>query len=302
MTSMDKDLCVTLKRDKPINNGDQGSGRKMVLQSVLGGITAAVGLEMFLHPHDLIAGGITGISALVSFHTNDPFAVLLIVFNLPILLLYWLSGQWPALIKGVPGLLAFAGAAFLLGPVPPASSEPVIAAMAGGLCLGIGAGMAAKAGGLLDSLGLELRDRGIGLPMRLISPRYFTTGRLLLCHGCVLVIAGLLMDWERTLYSALACMAAYEASAFVLYGTERIVLASVANPKKFDEMVQRRLRLNSGLPVQRNFVEEESPVYLKYKLHVWDIPRFKAVTKQADPNAEVIILDQVRSQARRSGD
>ncbi|WP_246072923.1 YitT family protein [Paenibacillus dokdonensis] len=260
------------------------------LQSIMGGIAASIGLELFLHPHELIAGGITGISAMVSFYTEKHFGVLLLLFNLPLLLLYAFLGYRPVVMKVLPGLLSFSGSAFLLTPLPAVSGEPVIAALAGGLCLGVGAGLAVKSGGFLDSLGLEKHDHvrppAIMLSSQLIPMEYL----LLICHGAVLVSAGVLMGWERTLYSALACLAAYETSALVLYGLRRTVWVTASNPEEVRYEIKRRICLDAGIAAGSHADMNRIQSDLHYRIHILDIPRFKAIIRQIDPHAEVIII------------
>lgn len=260
---------------------------KTVLQSVIGGVVASVGLELFLHPHDMIAGGMTGISALVSFHTEEQFGMLLLLFNLPILLLYSILGRKSAFRGVLPGLLAFSGSALMLAPFPAVSGEPVIAALAGGLCLGIGAGLAVKSGGLLDSLGLEKGDR-IRPPRIFLSSKPFGPKQVLvLCHGAVLFMAGAIMGWERTLYSALACIAAYETSALMLWGIRRTVWVNVSRPDEILQEVRRRTNMEGEILLQEEGREGQRFI-LEYSVHILDIPRFKAAVRRSDPKAEML--------------
>lgn len=272
------------------------------LQTIFGGIAAAAGLELFLHPHDLIAGGVMGISALVSFHTEKDFGFLPLLFNLPLLLIYSILGHKPVLLKVLPGLLAFSGSALLLAPLPAISGEPVIAALAGGLCLGVGAGLAIKSGGLLDSLGLEKHDH-VRPSAFLLSPRLISMKTLLLiCHGAVLISLGLVMGWERTLYSALACLAAYEVSTLILCGVRRTVWIAASNPAEVQQIMKHRLNLDAVSAFKDNCYEEPYHHRFMYEIHILDIPRFKALLKQTDPNAEVKILDRFARQCKGERD
>ncbi|MWV42991.1 YitT family protein [Paenibacillus sp. HJL G12] len=273
--------------------------RTTILQSVLGGIAASIGLELFLHPHELIAGGVTGISALVSFHTEKEFGVLLLLFNLPLLLLFSFLGHKPVLLKVLPGMLAFSGSAILLAPLPAVSGEPVIAALAGGLCLGIGAGFAVKSGGLLDSLGLE-RPYEARPPVWLFFRQPISTEQLLLlCHGTVLILAGIAMGWERTLYSALACAAAYETSGLILWGIRRTVWVAASDPDVIRNELRQRLCIEA-VSQEREDGKNSMNQYLVYHVHVLDIPRFKAIIKQEDPGAEVIFIDRTTTRPKNS--
>lgn len=275
-----------------------GLRRNAVMQSVVGGIVASVGLELFLHPHDMIAGGMTGISALVSFHTEGHFGVLLLLFNLPLLLVYAFMGKTSALRRVLPGLLAFSGSALLLAPLPAVSGEPIVAALAGGFCLGIGAGLAVKSGGLLDSLGLEKGDR--------IRPRIFGSSAsfgpkrlFVLCHGAVLVLAGAMMGWERTLYSALACIAAYETSALMLWGFRKTAWVMASKPDRLRHEVCRRINMDGEVLSEERYGDENRRFVLKYSVHVLDIPRFKAAIRHSDPKAEILWINRAVREVRR---
>ncbi|MDR9854921.1 YitT family protein [Paenibacillus sp. VCA1] len=263
-------------------------GGKTALQSVVGGVVASAGLELFLHPHELIAGGMTGISALVSFHTEKQFGLLLLLFNLPLLLLYSFLGRKTAFRSVLPGLLAFSGSALLFAPLPAVSGEPVIAALAGGFCLGIGAGLAVKSGGLLDSLGLEHGDQI--RPRIIMSSKLSPKHALVLCHAAVLVLAGAVMGWERTLYSALACIAAYETSAFMLWGMRRTVWVAVSRPDEVRIEVRKKINLDGELLTEHEGGDAEKRIFLRYAVHILDVPRFKAAVNRSDPGAEMIWL------------
>ncbi|MGG4047566.1 YitT family protein [Paenibacillus favisporus] len=283
------------------------NSKHAILKSVIGGIAASIGVELFLHPHELIAGGVTGISGLVSFHTDNHFGMLLVLFNLPLLFFYSLLGRKKILLHVLPGLLAFAGSAFLLAPLPAVSGEPVIAALAGGLCLGFGGGLAVKSGGLLDALGLEKTDRirsaGIQAGTR---PAISVERLLLLCHALVLVTAGAALGWERTLYSAFACLAAYETAGIVIFGFRRLAGVTTANPRQVEAEMKSRLRLeglawnDAGIGHDRDreidrdsdYARVSAQTRLMYSVHLLDVPRFKAVVRKADPQAEIVWVER----------
>ncbi|WP_163873158.1 YitT family protein [Paenibacillus favisporus] len=283
------------------------NSKHAILKSVIGGIAASIGVELFLHPHELIAGGVTGISGLVSFHTDNHFGMLLVLFNLPLLFFYSLLGRKKILLQVLPGLLAFAGSAFLLAPLPAVSGEPVIAALAGGLCLGFGGGLAVKSGGLLDALGLEKTDRirsaGIQAGTR---PAISVERLLLLCHALVLVTAGAALGWERTLYSAFACLAAYETAGIVIFGFRRLAGVTTANPRQVEAEMKSRLRLeglawnDAGIGHDRDheidrdidYARVSAQTRLMYSVHLLDVPRFKAVVRKADPQAEIVWVER----------
>ena len=75
-----------------VTNGPQkvvnkASTRRRMSMVAIGGLIAAFGLDLFLVPSGIIAGGVTGISALASHLTGLHTGMFLFALNLPLLLL-----------------------------------------------------------------------------------------------------------------------------------------------------------------------------------------------------------------------
>ncbi|WP_068503935.1 YitT family protein [Paenibacillus kribbensis] len=275
------------------------ASRFPVFYTVIGGITASVGLELFLHPHDMIAGGVTGISRLVSLYTQEHFGLLLFVLNLPLMLLYSLSTHKPMLLRALPGLFAFSGSAIILSPFPAVSGHPVVCALGGGICIGLGAGLAARHGGLLDSLGLNESDDGRPSALFLTQRKIPLIQIVMLCNGLLLITAGFVLGWEPALYSALSCLAAYETTRLMFTGLTRMVCVISNNQQTVEDALYRRLRLqriSAGSPVQKkdeikkDLVDEKTEKTIVYHVHLLDLQRFKAIIQMTDPQAEMMYM------------
>ena len=61
---------------------------KKYIQLCVGAVIAAVGLELFLIPNEVIDGGVVGLSIMAQYVTDLPLGVFLIAFNIPFL---WLA-------------------------------------------------------------------------------------------------------------------------------------------------------------------------------------------------------------------
>ncbi len=286
-----------MKRLVKSASGD--ASRFPVFYTVIGGITASVGLELFLHPHDMIAGGVTGISRLVSLYTQEHFGLLLFVLNLPLMLLYSLSTHKPMLLRALPGLFAFSGSAIILSPFPAVSGHPVVCALGGGICIGLGAGLAARHGGLLDSLGLNESDDGRPSALFLTQRKIPLIQIVMLCNGLLLITAGFVLGWEPALYSALSCLAAYETTRLMFTGLTRMVCVISNNQQTVEDALYRRLRLqriSAGSPVQKkdeikkDLVDEKTEKTIVYHVHLLDLQRFKAIIQMTDPQAEMMYM------------
>ncbi|MGW8440860.1 YitT family protein [Paenibacillus sp. S33] len=279
--------------------GSGDASRFPVFYTVIGGITASVGLELFLHPHDMIAGGVTGISRLMSLYTQEHFGLLLFVLNLPLMLLYSLSTHKPMLLRALPGLFAFSGSAIILSPFPAVSGHPVVCALGGGICIGLGAGLAARHGGLLDSLGLNESDDGRPSTLLLTHRKIPLIQIVMLCNGLLLITAGFVLGWEPALYSALSCLAAYETTRLMFTGLTRMVCVVSKKQQTVEDAIYRRLRIHStpvgGSAQIEGKIKSESEdkkeqMVTVYSVHLLDLQRFKAVIQMADPQAEIMYM------------
>ncbi|MGG1617521.1 YitT family protein [Paenibacillus sp. NRS-1782] len=275
------------------------ASRFPVFYTVIGGITASVGLELFLHPHDMIAGGVTGISRLMSLYTQEHFGLLLFILNLPLMLLYSLSTHKPMLLRALPGLFAFSGSAIILSPFPAVSGHPVVCALGGGICIGLGAGLAARHGGLLDSLGLNESSDGRPSNLLLTHRKIPLIQIVMLCNGLLLITAGFVLGWEPALYSALSCLAAYETTRLMFTGLTRMICVVSKDQQTVEEALNRRLRIYStpvGNPAQMEGknrgerTEGKDEQVIVYSVHLLDLQRFKAVIQMADPQAEIMYM------------
>ncbi|PPQ50774.1 YitT family protein [Paenibacillus peoriae] len=275
------------------------ASRFPVFYTVIGGITASVGLELFLHPHDMIAGGVTGISRLMSLYTQEHFGLLLFVLNLPLMLLYSLSTHKPMLLRALPGLFAFSGSAIILSPFPAVSGHPVVCALGGGICIGLGVGLAARHGGLLDSLGLNESEDGRPSTLLLTHRKIPLIQIVMLCNGLLLITAGFVLGWEPALYSALSCLAAYETTRLMFTGLTRMVCVVSKKQQTIENAIYRRLRIHStpvgGSAQIEGKIKSESEdkkeqMVIVYSVHLLDLQRFKAVIQMADPQAEIMYM------------
>ena len=59
---------------------------KKYVQIAIGALIAAIGLEIFLIPNNIIDGGVVGISIMASAVTDLPLGIFLVALNIPFLI------------------------------------------------------------------------------------------------------------------------------------------------------------------------------------------------------------------------
>ena len=116
----------------------------------VGATLAAIALEIFLVPNNIIDGGIIGISIMVSYITKIKLSVLTFVLNIPFLILGYKQLGKSFLIKAAYAMIVLSLLLEELKPVPELTNDVLLATVFGGLLLGIGVGFVIKFGACLD--------------------------------------------------------------------------------------------------------------------------------------------------------
>lgn len=175
---------------------------RRVLFITLGAVLVSVGLEIFLVPNQIIDGGIVGISIISSYLSGLPLGLFLFLLNLPFLVLGYKQIGKTFAISTLYGVTIMSIGTFLLHPVPPLTVEPFLAAIFGGVILGIGVGMVIRFGGSLD---------GTEIVAILFNKRLpFSVGETVMFFNLfILGSAGFVYSWDRAMYSLIAYYIAF---------------------------------------------------------------------------------------------
>jgi len=250
---------------------------------IIGSTLAAVGLQFFLLPNHLLDGGVTGVSILGAYLTGIPFSVLLLILNIPFVYLGWKKfGKEFALYSGI-GIATLAALTFV--HVPHGFTDaPILAAVFGGIFVGVGAGLVIRYGGVIDGTDTVavLIDR----------VTIFSVGEaIMVINGLIIAGAGFVFGWENALYSLIAYFVAHKAIDVTVEGL---------NESRSVWIVSMKVR-DIGAII--NQVIEEPVTYLKesnpkdpepHGILLAVITRFeeqkvKAAVHSVDPKAFIVI-------------
>jgi uncharacterized membrane-anchored protein YitT (DUF2179 family) len=163
----------------------------------------SVGLEIFLVPNNIIDGGIVGISIIASHLSNVPLGLLLLLLNLPFLVIGYKQIGKTFAISTLYAVAVMSIGATLLHPIPPITIDPLLAAVFGGIILGIGVGMVIRSGGSLD--GTEI------VAILFSKKSAFSVGEIVMFLNLfILGSAGFVFGWDRAMYSLIAYFIAFK--------------------------------------------------------------------------------------------
>ncbi|WP_079914401.1 MULTISPECIES: YitT family protein [unclassified Paenibacillus] len=170
---------------------------------LLGAALVSVGLEIFLVPNNIIDGGVVGISIILSHLTGIPLGVFLLLVNMPFLFLGYKQIGKTFAISTLISVFFMSVGTWLLHPVPPLTIDPLLAAVFGGIIVGIGVGMVIRSGGSLD--GTEI----VAILLNKKTP--FSVGEVVMFFNLfILGSAGFVFGWDHAMYSLIAYYIAYK--------------------------------------------------------------------------------------------
>ncbi|WP_257985879.1 YitT family protein [Bacillus sp. M6-12] len=189
---------------------------KIVQRAILitiGALLMATGLEIFLVPNNVIDGGVTGISIMLSHITGMKLGIFLFLLNLPFVYLGYKQFGKTFAISTIYGIIMLSIFATYFHPIPPFTEDILLATIFGGIFLGIGVGLVIRNGGALD--GTEV------LSIVLTKKLPFSVGEIVMFMNLfILGSAGFVYTWDRAMYSILAYVVAAKAIDIVVTGME----------------------------------------------------------------------------------
>jgi uncharacterized membrane-anchored protein YitT (DUF2179 family) len=119
----------------------------------IGTLVTAYGLDAFLIPNKLAAGGVSGLATIIHYiaapYVSLPVGVVMLALNAFLLVLAFRARGWRYLARTIYGTVALSLAVDLGALVvhPLATQDPLLAALYGGFITGLGLGIVFKAGG-----------------------------------------------------------------------------------------------------------------------------------------------------------
>jgi uncharacterized membrane-anchored protein YitT (DUF2179 family) len=251
---------------------------------LVGAILAAVALEVFLVPNNIIDGGITGISIILAHVTGLRLGFFLFVLNFPFLIIgYQQIGKTFAL-SSFFSIMVLSVTASLLVPVPGITNDPLLAAVFGGIILGAGVGLVIRSGGSSD--GTEV----VAILINKKTP--WSIGQIIMFLNIfILGSAGFFFGWNRAMYSLIAYFIAFKTIDVVATGFEETKSVWIISDQ-YDEIGEAMLhRLGRGV----TYLNGEGAFTGDAKKVVFSVisrleeAKLKSIVEEIDPDAFLAI-------------
>lgn len=252
----------------------------------IGSIIAAVGLEIFLVPNNIIDGGIIGISIIASYLTGLPLGAFIIVLNLPFLIFGYKQIGKTFVLSSLFAILSLSFWLSVLHPIPGVTNDVLLATVFGGIILGIGVGLIIRNSGSLD--GTEM------VAIVFSKTAAFSVGEIVMFFNLfILSSAGLIFGWDRAMYSLLAYFIAFKVIDVTIEGLneEKAAMIVSDNPYEIADAILARLgRGVTFLDGKGGFSKEEKVVIYSVITRL-EIAKLKSIVAEKDENAFLTISD-----------
>lgn len=257
---------------------------RRILFMIIGTILVSIGLEIFLIPNHIIDGGIVGISIIISHLSGFPIGIFLVVLNLPFVLLgYKQIGKTFAISTTFSVILMSIGTT-LLHPVQALTIDPLLAAVFGGIILGVGVGLVIRSGGSLD---------GTEIVAILFSKKMpFSVGEIVMFFNLfILGSAGFVFGWDRAMYSLIAYFIAFKMIDITIEGLDQsksVWIISDEYEKIGDSITSRLGRGVTYLKGEGAFTGDDKKVIFSVITRLEEA-KLKSIVDDLDPKAFLAI-------------
>lgn len=246
--------------------------------TTIAAVIYAVAISLFLDPNSLAPGGVTGISIILNRITGIETGTWILVLNIPIMAL----GMWKFglrfILSTIYSIVVISTVTNVLTPVGAITTDPFLAALAGGTLMAIGLGWAFKSGSTTGGTDIIVKVLRLRFP-------HLKTGALFLLTDAMVVIGSsfVFKDIDRALYAGLTVFITSILLDMVLYGRDGAKLIYIIS----DHSEQITNRLLEELDIGVTYVQGSGAYSGKDKNVIMCVMR-----KQLSPKAEDIVKEE----------
>ena len=263
----------------------------------LGPFIAALALEVFLVPNNIIDGGIVGISIILSYLTKMNLGLLIFVINIPFFLLAFnkIGKKFVIQTFYAIGMLSLWVHVLTMHHVP-TTSDLLLATVFGGIALGTGVGLVLKNEGSLD---------GTEIMSLVLSKKFgFSVGEWIMTFNVFIYGAsGLVFGWNKAMYAVLTYFIAFKVIDVVLEGLNTAKSIRIISDQSYEIGQALLERLNLGVTYLKGvgaYSGAERTIVFCVVSRL-EMAKMKEIIKEIDPSAFISVVDVHEAYGGRRG-
>lgn len=255
-----------------------------IVQLLIGSMVVAVSFNMFMVPNGIASGGVSGLSILVQRLTGITPALTQWGVNIPLFIAgLWLLGKKFAL-KTALGSVLLPLFVLMTDGIHSPTDNPLLAAIYGGIGVGIGLGLVFRGGGSTGGVDLaaQILHKYTGLPLSIAVVCF---------DGLVIAAAGFVISPEIALYALIGLFVTSKTIDFVQNGLQLSKVAfiiSEQSEKVADAILHDLDRGLTRLDGQGGYTRAGRTV-LMVVVSQNEVSKLKQLVRLIDPGAFVII-------------
>lgn len=255
---------------------------------ILGCALTAAGLNFFLIPGCIAAGGVSGVATILENLFKIKAALTVFALNIPILISAWIFKGKNTFFKAMVGSFLLSIFLEILSFVPFRVYDLLLCAVGGGALTGLGMGMVFKSDfstGGTDVLALLLQLRYPYLPIGTL---------LMFADGAVIVTSGILFhSVEICIYACIALFIAVKLIDFIVVGTDFAKAVMIISPKTEEISKDVLSILDRGVTglQSRGMYGGNHGTMLLCVIRKNQIVKLKSIVEKHDKNAFLIVSD-----------
>ncbi|MEG3016984.1 MULTISPECIES: YitT family protein [Carnobacterium] len=168
-----------------------------VLHVLVGAFFIAIAVNGFFLPNQIVSGGVSGLSVVLNYQFGWQPSLILLAVNVPLLILCFLTLGVSAGLKTILGSLILPFYVELTSTMKPVTENPLLAAVFGGIVVGIGIGIVFKG---------KASTGGTGI-IALVIHKYLRLPKgtsVALIDGLIVFSAFLVFDVDIVMYSLMS--------------------------------------------------------------------------------------------------
>lgn len=260
-----------------------------IVTTVLGCAIFALGFDLFLIPHELNTGGVSGLSMvireLIGFGSVGTIQILI---NIPLFLLGGIKIGKKFFVGSLLGMISFSVFIDLFSMLPVPGTETLLGVLYGGVLCGFGAGLVFASGA---STG------GSDIVVRLLKLRFrdVPVGQICLCIDLVVaVLTGIVFgDVTKTLYTGITVFVTSRVVDAVIYRFDysKVVLIISGQYERIAQQIgEKLLKGTTFLYGQGSYSGKDTKVVLT-AVKRQQLAELKELVTQIDPSAFIIVQE-----------
>lgn len=253
---------------------------------IVGSAFVAIGFNLFLLPNRVASGGVSGISTILDATFGFEPAYVQWAFNIPLFIagVILLGKQFG--FKTLIGTIFVPFVVYLTREWEPATMDPLLGSLFGGICIGLGLGIVfrgkASTGG--TDLAAQIIHKYTGLSLGTC---------VALIDGLIVLSAAFVFDIERGLYALIGLYVTSKTIDIVQIGWGRSKMTMIITNKQQevqDAILHEIDRGVTRLAAHGGFTNNERPV-LMCVVDQTEFTKLKQVVRHIDPHAFVTVTD-----------